>query len=80
MLEHIGAVVFQVRALLSGELADVYLGVNVPRIQNRAAAPTVCPSSSTNRTAPALNSSVKLRRVRFRLVLNIVDIVSASLP
>src|SRR4029453_577012 len=42
-----------------------------------AAAPTVFPSSSTSRTAPALNSSVKLRRVRFDCLSAIVDIVSA---
>ena len=47
------------------------------RSRSRAAAPTVFPSSSTRRMAPALNSSVKLRRVRFRFVSDIVDIVSA---
>ena len=36
----------------------------------------VLPSSRTSRTAPALNSSVKLRRVPFRFVSAIVDIVS----
>ena len=35
------------------------------------------PSSRTSRTAFALNSSVKLRRDRFRFVSGIVDIVSA---
>ncbi len=33
MLEHIDAVVFQVGALLPGELADAYPGVDAPRIQ-----------------------------------------------
>ena len=43
-----------------------------------AAWPTVLPSSSTNRTAPALNSSVNCRRARRGLtVAAMVDIVSA---
>jgi len=33
VLEHVDAVVFQVRALLPGELADAYPGVDAPRIQ-----------------------------------------------
>src|ERR1700736_1030932 len=45
--------------------------------RSRAAAPTVFPSSSTSRTAPALNSSLKLRRVRLGCLSAIVDIVSA---
>jgi hypothetical protein len=47
------------------------------RSRSQAVAGTVLPSSSTSRTAPALNSSLKLRRVRFRFVSAIVDIVSA---
>src|SRR6202158_6346687 len=46
--------------------------------RSRAAAPTVFPSSSTSRTAPALNSSLKLRRVRLGCLSVIVDIVSLS--
>ena len=44
--------------------------------RSRAAAATVFPCSSTSRTAPALKSSVKLRRVRRGVLLAILDIVS----
>ena len=33
MLEHVDSVIFQIRALLPGELADAYAGVDAPRIQ-----------------------------------------------
>ena len=46
------------------------------RSRSRAAAPTDLPSSRTSRTAPALNSSVKLRRARFGFRSAMVDIVS----
>src|SRR4029453_7253339 len=48
------------------------------RSRSRAAAPTDLPSSKTKRTAPALNSSVKLRRARFGFRSAMVDIVSTS--
>ncbi len=44
--------------------------------RSRAAAATVFPCSSTSRTAPALKSSVKLRRVRRGVLCAILDIVS----
>src|SRR5437867_415129 len=45
---------------------------------SRATAVTDCPSSNTNRTVWALNSSLKRRRARLpRVVSAIVDIVSA---
>ena len=48
------------------------------RSSSRATRPTVWPSSSTSRTAPALNSSSNCRRGRRDfVVLSIVDIVSA---
>ncbi len=46
------------------------------RSRSRATWATVLPSSSTKRTAPALNSSVKLRRSRFDSA--IVDTISTS--
>jgi hypothetical protein len=48
------------------------------RPRSRAAAATLWPSSRTRRMAPALKSSVKLRRVRLGFVSGMVDIVSAS--
>ena len=49
------------------------------RSRSRATPQTVLPSSSTSRTAPALNSSVKLRRTRFGLFpSSMIDTVSAS--
>ena len=51
---------------------------NSGRSSSRATRPTVWPSSSTSRTAPALNSSVNRRRGRLGFaVFAIVDIVSA---
>src|SRR5215207_6748750 len=46
--------------------------------RSRAAAATVWPSSSTSRTALALNASVKLRRDRFGVRSAMVDIVFLS--
>jgi hypothetical protein len=45
--------------------------------RSRPTCETVLPSSSTSRTAPALNSSVKLRRTRFFAPVAIRAIVSA---
>src|SRR5713226_3385768 len=47
--------------------------------RSRASAPTVFPSSSTSRTAPALNSSLKLRRVRLGCLSAVVDIVEHTI-
>ena len=49
------------------------------RSRSRATCRMVLPSSSTSRTAPTLNSSVKLRRTRFGLFpSSMIDTVSAS--